>query len=58
MSFKFINNLIDLNLLVLIRLIFSIYPRMIEWNTQSLSNTEHAIAIQKAIDEVQKCTAS
>lgn len=58
MSFKAINNSIGLNVLVPILLVFSAYPMMIELNASSLSIIQRTIAVQKALNEVQRCIAS
>lgn len=58
MSFKAINNLVGPNRLVSMLLIFGVYLRMTEQDALSLLITQHAIAMQKAMDEVQKYTTS
>lgn len=44
--------------LVLIRLVFGIYPGITELDTMSLLITQRGIAIKKTMDELQKCTTS
>lgn len=57
-SFKVINNSVGLNKLVPTLLVFDAYPKMTKQDAPSLSVIQHAIAMQKAIDEVRKFTAS
>lgn len=56
MFLKIIKNLIGLNGLVFILLVFSIYFKIIELDALSPSTIHCAIAMKKAIDEVRKCT--
>lgn len=58
MSLKVINNSADPNELVPTLLVFDAYPRMTEFDAPSLSITQRAMAMKKAIDEVRKCTVS
>ena len=58
MSFKAINDSIGSNGLVPTLLVFRAYPRMTESDALAPSIAQHAMAIRKAMDEVQKCTAS
>jgi hypothetical protein len=57
MTFKIINDSIELDVLILILLIFDVYSRMIEMNVSSFTITQRAIAMRKAIQEVQKFIA-
>ena len=57
MSFKAINNSISPNGLILTLLVYSTYPHITENNPLSLSVAQQAIAIRKAIAEVQKLKA-
>lgn len=56
MSFKAINNSIGPNGLVLILLVFGVYPKMIEQDAPFPSITKHAVAMQKAMNKIQRCT--
>lgn len=56
-SFKIINDLRSFNWLIPTLLVFGIYLKMIELNVLSQSIIQCVMAIQKAVDEVQKCTA-
>ena len=56
--FKAINNLVDPNRLVLTLLVFGAYPQMTKLDASSPSINKYTMAMKKAIDEVQKCTAS
>jgi hypothetical protein len=56
-TFKVINNSIELDELILILLIFEAYSRMIEMNVSSLTIIQRDIAMRKAIKEVQKFIA-
>ncbi len=58
MTFKVINDSIELNDLILIMLIFEAYSRMIEMNVSSSTITQRAIAMRKAIKEIQKFIAT
>lgn len=58
MFFKAINNLINPNMLVFILLVFSAYPRMSKQDAPSLSIIYYVMVLQKAMDKVQRCTAS
>lgn len=55
-SFKAINNLVGPNELVYTLLVFSVYFRMTKLDTASLLISQHAIAMKKIIDKVQKYT--
>lgn len=57
MSFKAINNLIGLNRLVPTLLVFGEYSKMIELDAPFPSITQCAMAIQKAMDEIQRSTS-
>ena len=52
MSFKAINNSVGPNGLVPTLLVFGAYPIMTELDALSLSITQHAMAMKKAIDEI------
>jgi hypothetical protein len=54
MTFKIINDSIELNDLILILLIFDAYFRMIEMNVSSFTITQRVIAMKKAMNEVRK----
>ena len=56
MFFKAINDLVGPNGLVFTLLVFGAYPRITELDALTSSITQRAIAMKKAIDEVQKCT--
>lgn len=58
MFFKTINNFAGLNWLVSTLLVFGTYPRMIELDVLPLSIIQHAIAIKKVVDKIQKYIAS
>ena len=58
MSFKAINDSAGSNRLVPTLLVFGAYPRMSELDTPSVSITQRAMAMKKAMNKVQKCTAS
>ena len=58
MSFKAINDSVSLNRLVPTLLVFGADLRMTELDAPSPSITQRAMAMKKAKDEVQKCTAS
>jgi hypothetical protein len=57
MAFKAINNTARPNKLVLILLVYSIYPRITEHDPLLLSITQRALTIKKAIAKVQKLQA-
>jgi hypothetical protein len=57
MTFKVINDSIELDELILTLLIFEAYLRMIEINASSFTITQRAIAMRKAMKEVQKLIA-
>jgi hypothetical protein len=57
MTFKIINDSIELDELIFTLLIFEAYSRMIEMNVSSLIITQRAIAMRKAMKEVQKFIA-
>ena len=54
MAFKAINNTTSPNRLVLILLVFSIYPQIVKLDALLLSVTQQVNAIKKAIIEIQK----
>lgn len=56
-SFKAINNLVGPNRLVFILLGFDTYLRMTEQDAPSLLITQRVLAMQKAINEIQRSTA-
>jgi hypothetical protein len=58
MTFKVINDSIELDELIFTLLMFEIYFRIIEINASSLIITQRAIAMRKAIKEVQKFIAT
>jgi hypothetical protein len=53
MAFKAINNIVRLNRLVLILLVYSVYPRITEHDPLLLSITQQALTIKKAIAKRQ-----
>lgn len=57
-SFKFINNLVSFNEQISTLLVFDVYSTMTEQDALSLSIISFAMAIQKAINEIQKYTIS
>jgi hypothetical protein len=57
MAFKAINDIIGPNRLVLTLLVYSAYLRITEYNLLLLSIAQRALAIKKAIVEVQKLQA-
>jgi hypothetical protein len=57
MTFKVINDSIELNDLISTLLIFDVYLRMIEMNVPSSIITQRAIAMKKAMNEVRKFNA-
>lgn len=58
MSFKTINDSVSSNRLASTILVFGAYPRMSNLDVPSASITQRTIAMEKAMNEVQKCTAS
>ena len=58
MFFKAINNSSDPNVLVSILLVLDAYLRMTKQDAAFLSIIQRVIVMKKAIDEIQKCTAS
>jgi hypothetical protein len=54
MTFKIINDSIELDELILILLVFEAYFRMIEMNVSSSTIIQRAIAMRKAMKDVQK----
>ncbi len=54
MSFKALNDSIELDDLVLTLLVFGTYPRMIESDAPSFTITQRAIAMRKAMNEVKR----
>ena len=56
--FKAINNFVNSNRLVFTLLVFDAYLRMPEQDALSRSITQRALIMQKAIDEIQRFTAS
>ena len=56
-AFKAVNNLVGLNGLVLTLLVYGAYPRIIEYNPSLPIIIQRAIAIRKAIVEVQRIRA-
>ncbi len=57
MTFKVINDSIELDELIFTLLIFDVYLRMIEMNASSSTITQRAIAMRKAMKKVQKFIA-
>jgi hypothetical protein len=57
MTFKVINDSIELDELIFTLLMFDVYLRMIEMNVSSSIITQRAIAMRKAMKEVQKFIA-
>jgi hypothetical protein len=57
MTFKVINDSIELDELIFTLLIFDVYLRMIEMNVSSFTITQRAIAMRKVMKEVQKFIA-
>ena len=57
MAFKAINDIVGPNRLVLILLVYSAYPRITEHDPLSPSVALRALAVKKAIAEVQKLQA-
>ena len=56
-AFKAINNIVGPNRLVLILLVYGAYPRITEYNPLLLLVAQRALAVKKAIIEVQKLQA-
>jgi hypothetical protein len=57
MTFKIINDSIEFDELIFTLLVFDVYFRMIEMNASSFTITQRAIAMKKAMKEVQKFIA-
>ncbi len=57
MTFKVINDSIEFDELIFTLLVFDVYLRMIEMNVSSSTITQRAIAMRKAMKEVQKFIA-
>jgi hypothetical protein len=57
MTFKIINDSIEFDELLFTLLMFDVYLRMIEMNASSSTITQRAIAMRKAMKEVQKFIA-
>jgi hypothetical protein len=57
MTFKVINDSIELDELIFILLVFEAYSRMIEMNVSLSTITQRAIAMRKTMKEVQKFIA-
>jgi hypothetical protein len=57
MTFKVINDSIELDELIFTLLVFDVYLRMIEMNVSSFTITQRAIAMKKVMKEVQKFIA-
>ncbi len=58
MTFKVINDSIEFDELIFTLLVFDVYPRMIEMNASLFTITQRAIAMRKAMKEVQKSIAT
>jgi hypothetical protein len=58
MTFKVINDSIELDDLIFTLLVFEAYSRMIEMNVSSSTITQRAIVIKKTMKEVQKFIAT
>lgn len=58
MFFKVINNSIGSNRLVFILLVFGTYSRITKLDASFPSISQHTMATKKALDKVQKYTAS
>jgi hypothetical protein len=54
MAFKAINDIVKLNRLILILLVYSAYPQITKYNLLLLLVAQQALAIKKAIIKVQK----
>ncbi len=57
MTFKVINDSIELNDLIFILLIFEVYSRMIEMNASLFTITQRVIAMKKTMNEIRKFNA-
>jgi hypothetical protein len=57
MTFKIINDSIELDELIFTLLVFDVYSRIIEMNVSSLTIIQRVIAMRKAMKEVQKFIA-
>jgi hypothetical protein len=57
MTFKVINDSIELNDLIFILLVFDVYSRMIEMNVSSSIITQRTIVMKKTMNEVRKFNA-
>jgi hypothetical protein len=57
MAFKAINDIVRLNGLVLTLLVYSAYPQITKYNPLLLLVAQRALAIKKAMVEVQKLRA-
>jgi hypothetical protein len=57
MSFKAINDFISPDKLILTLLVYSAYPQIIKYNPPSLTISQQAQIIQKAISEIRKLSA-
>ena len=57
MAFKAINNIVGPNRLILTLLVYSIYQQITKYDLLSLLVAQQALAIKKAIAEVQKLSA-
>jgi hypothetical protein len=57
MTFKVINDSVELDGLIFTLLVFDVYLRMIEMNVSSLSIIQRAIAMKRVIKEVRKFNA-
>jgi hypothetical protein len=57
MTFKALNDSIELDALIFILLVFEIYLRTIETNVSSLTITQRVIAMKKIMKEVKKLNA-
>jgi hypothetical protein len=57
MTFKVINDSIELDELIFTLLVFEVYSRMIEINVSSLTITQRVIAMKKIMKEVRKFNA-
>jgi len=54
MAFKAINDSARPNGIIPILLVFSVYPRVVEYDVPSPTITQRSAALAKAIDEVRK----
>jgi hypothetical protein len=57
MTFKIINDSIELNDLIFILLVFDVYSRMIEMNVSSSIITQRTIVMKKTMNEMRKFNA-